>query len=70
MYSVGVHAIRVEQSRNQLRTLLQLEKLESVMLDIFNRSNSLEDWWVHQVSYWNLSSEMRRFLLNLKTWSF
>lgn len=51
MYSVGIHALCMEQSRNQLRALLQLEKLESVMLDIFNWNDSPEDWWKPQVSY-------------------
>ncbi len=70
MYSVGVHAIRVDKSRNQLRTLLQLEKLELLMLDIFNWNDSLENWWARQVSYWHLNSEVRIFLLNLNSWSF
>lgn len=70
MYSVGIHAFRVEQSRNQLRAFLQLEKLESVMLDIFNLADPLEDWWKRQVSYWRMDAEMRIFLLNLNSWSF
>lgn len=70
MYSVGIHAFRMEQSRYELRALLQPEEMEFLMLDIFNLADPLEDWWKHQVSYWRLCADLRNLLLNLNSWSF
>lgn len=71
MCTVGIHALCVEQSRNQLRTLLQLEKLELLMLDIFNYNlGNSEIWWNVEVKCWKYLSTFRVLQSNLNSWSF
>lgn len=70
MYSVGIHALCVDKSRKQLRTLLQPEEMELLMLDIFNWDDVVEDWRKHQVSYWRVDTEMGILQSNLNSWSF
>lgn len=70
MYSVGIHALCVEQSRNQLRALLQHEELELLMLDIFDMKSYWEMYWEDEIVGWRLQLTFDNFTINLKSWSF
>ena len=70
MRAVGIHALCVEQSRNQLRTLLQPEEMEFLMLDIFDMKSYWEMYWEDEIVGWRLLLTFNNFTANLKTWSF
>lgn len=70
MYSVGIHAFRVEQSRNQLRALVQPQEMELLMLDIFDMKSYWEMYWEDEIVGWQQGFTFNCLTTNLKTWSF
>lgn len=70
MCSVGIHALCMEQSWNQLRALLQHEEVELLMLDIFDMKSYWEMYWEDEIVGWRLRLTFDNFTLNLNSWSF
>ena len=70
MYSVGIHALCVEQPRYELRALLQPEEMELLMLDIFDMKSYWEMYWEDEIVGWRLRLTFDNFTLNLNSWSF
>ena len=70
MHSVGIHAVCMEQSRNQLRALLQPQEVEFLMLDIFDMKSYWEMYWEDEIVGWQLRLTFNNFTANLKAWSF